>query len=91
MKWAEMRHCMRKKLGATHHPGRKHDQWYIYCGATAVGIVLDSHGDGEMKNHEIGNVARSLRINEHDFKELQRCNLSAEKYCEVILAPPTQS
>jgi hypothetical protein len=69
------------KLGAESKGGRKHDTWNVFCGDVYVGTVLDSHGKGELTGREIGNIARSLRLNEHQLKELQRCTMSKDDFC----------
>jgi len=39
-----------------------------------------------MKPHEMGGCARSLRINEFQFKQLVACPLSKEEYFAIVLA-----
>lgn len=82
MKWAELRRALGGKLKSQCNKGAKHDTWHISNDNGPVGIVLDVHGDGEMKSREIGNVARSMHINEYTLKEIVRCNISRDQYLE---------
>jgi hypothetical protein len=87
MNWTEVRKMLGSKLGASSVPKSKHDTWHVYCGEVYVGCVLDSRGKGEVKGRELGNIARSLRLSEHQLKELQRCTLSKEQFCAEVTAP----
>jgi hypothetical protein len=81
VKWAELRRTLQKKLGAQHEKGTKHDFWHVYCGETYVGKVKDVHGDGEVRNHERGHVARGLNISEHDLRDMVACTFSRDDFC----------
>lgn len=81
MKWAELRRALNGKLKATRKPGKKHDLWFVECHGKRVGEVLDSHGDGEMRNREIGHVASSLNLSERHLRELVSCTISREDFC----------
>ena len=83
MKWDELRRVLAKKLGATHVPGTKHDFWHVYCGEIYVGKVKDVKGGGEVRNHERGNIADSLCINENNLKKLVACTLTKEEFCQM--------
>lgn len=81
MKWNEVRSILAGKLSCAHKPGTKHDMWIVKDDtATIIGRVLDSHGKGEVKSREIGNIARSLSTNEHTFKEIVSCTVSRAQY-----------
>lgn len=81
MKWSELRRMLTRKLKAIREDGTRHEIWKVFCGDKYVGRVLVTHGDGEMRGHEIGNVADSLNINEHELKELVRCTMSRDEFC----------
>ena len=81
MKWNALRRMLRSKLNSEVEHGGKHDGWDVYCGSSYRGRVLDSRGDGEMRGHEIGNVARSLGVSERQLRELVSCAMSREQYC----------
>jgi len=91
MKWREMRDAIQKKLGAHRDEGTKHNFWHVKCGDKYVGKIKDSHGDGEMKAHEIGGSARSLNASEFDFKKLVACTMSGPEFCSKYhsSAPPS--
>lgn len=77
MKWGELRRALGGKLKAQ----KKHDLWLVECDGKRVGEVLDSHGQGEMKNREIGHVASSLNLSERHLRELVSCTMSREEFC----------
>lgn len=81
MKWAELRRALNGKLKASQRPGKKHHLWFVECDGKRVGEVLDSHGEGEMTNREIGHVASSLNLSERHLRELVRCTMSREEFC----------
>lgn len=81
MKWGELRRALGGKLKAQKKPGKKHDLWLVECDGKRVGEVLDSHGQGEMKNREIGHVASSLNLSERHLRELVSCTMSREEFC----------
>lgn len=81
MKWAEMRRALGGKLKAEKRTGKKHDLWFVECDGKLVGEVLDSHGQGEMTNREIGHVASSLNLSERQLRELMSCTMSREDFC----------
>jgi hypothetical protein len=84
MNWTEVRSTLSKKLSASREPGKKHDFWHVYCGDVYVGRVKDVHGNGEVKNHERGHIADSLKLNEHDFRALVSCTLTKEAFCQKV-------
>lgn len=84
MNWTSIRRMLRGKLGAEPKNGAKHDTWDVYCGDVFIGTVLDSHGKGELTGRERGNIARSLLINEHKLKELERCDMSKDEFCAEV-------
>jgi hypothetical protein len=71
---------MKKKLEAELQNSKKHNFWHVSCDGKIVGKVKDSHGEGELKNHEIGGCADSLGLNEHEFKKLVACTMSREEF-----------
>jgi hypothetical protein len=81
VRWPELRRALRTKLKAEHRGGKKHDLWFVECDGKPVGHVLDSHGDGEMRGHEIGHVASSLNLNERQLRELVRCHMTRDEFC----------
>jgi hypothetical protein len=81
VKWAELRRTLGGKLKASKRQGKKHDLWFVECDGRRVGEVLDSHGQGEMTNREIGHVASSLNLSERQVRELVSCTLSKEEFC----------
>lgn len=81
MKWAELRRTLKGKLKAEERPGKKHNLWFVECDGRRVGEVLDSHGQGEMTNREIGHVAKSLNLSERQIRELVSCTMSKEEFC----------
>lgn len=81
MKWAELRRALKGKLKAEERVGKKHNLWFVECGGKRVGEVLDSHGQGEMTNREIGHVASSLNLSERHLRDLVKCTMSAEDFC----------
>ena len=81
MKWAELRRVLGGKLKGQKRPGKKHDLWFVECDAQRVGEVLDSHGQGEVTNREIGHVASSLNLSERNLRELVSCTMSREEFC----------
>lgn len=81
MKWGELRRMLRSKLKAEHRPGTKHDRWFVSCDDIVRGFVTDSHGEGEMRGHEIGHVARGIGISERQLRDLVSCTMSREEYC----------
>lgn len=85
MKWGDLKRVLRKKLNATEESKKKHDVMVVYCGGTMIGEALISRGSDDAKGREIGNVARSLGISEHNLKELVACTLSGEDYCKLVL------
>lgn len=87
MKWAELKRVLAKKLGAEEKQRAKHDWMIVQCDGVEVGKVLLSRGSDEMTGREIGNVARSLNIKEHQLKELVSCTLSGEQYCQLATKP----
>jgi hypothetical protein len=46
--------------------------------------LKDVHGNGEVKNHERGHIADSLKLNEHDFRALVSCTLTKEAFCQKV-------
>jgi hypothetical protein len=87
MKWRELRSALKKKLAAEQQPGAKHDFWHVKCGDKYVGAVMDGHGEGDMRTHEVGHCAKSLGANEHDFKLLVACPMSGEEFCAKYHGP----
>lgn len=85
MTWNDIQRMLRVKLGATEAPGAKHNTWHVYCGDAYVGRVLVSHGKGELTGREIGNIARSLKLNEHRLKDLERCTMSRDEFCVAVV------
>jgi hypothetical protein len=84
MKWSELKKVVSGKLNGTLENGTKRDQgWVPRLDGTWIGYVKIGHHDGQMKPYEVGNCARSLFVNEHNFKLLVACPLSREQYCEI--------
>jgi hypothetical protein len=81
VRWPELRRVLQGKLQAERRSGKKHDLWFVACDGKLVSRVLDSHGDGEMRGHEIGHVAQSLGLRERELRELVRCHLTREEFC----------
>lgn len=79
---------LKQKLQAEHEYGTKHDFWYVRCDGKLVGKVKDVKGDGELHNRERGNVADSLKINEHTLRGLVSCTVSKEDFCRQVNPPP---
>lgn len=79
--------ALQRKLSAKREQKTKHAFWHVKCGDKYVGAVKDSHGDGEMRNREIGGAARSLQANEHDFKALVACTMSGPEFCQKYHPP----
>lgn len=84
MKWGDLPRVLNKKLRIERVPGSKHERLSVFCDDKVVGTALISHGSGEMRSREIGNVARSLGLNERQFRDLIACNISGEEYCELV-------
>lgn len=80
MKWGDVRRVLGKKLSAVKQDGAKHEQWVVKVDGDVAGIPSVSRGEGEMRGREIGNVARSLMMNEHTFKQLIACPFTTEDY-----------
>jgi hypothetical protein len=93
VKWAELKRALVKKLSAEEEQGAKHGRMIVQCDGMEIGRALLSRGSDEMSGREIGNVARSLRIKEHQLKELVSCTLSGEDYCALVTGakPPAPS
>ncbi len=81
VKWAELRRVLGGKLKAQKRPGKKHDLWFVECDEKRVGEVLDSHGQGDLTNREIGHVASSLNLSERHLRELVSCTMSRQEFC----------
>lgn len=84
MKWGELQRVLNKKLRTELVPGSKHGRLSVFCDDKIVGTALISHGSGEMHSREIGNVARSLGLNERQLRDLVACNISGDQYCELV-------
>ena len=80
-----MKRALLRKLGAEEEHRTRHDQMIVKCGDAEIGVALISRGSDEMRSREIGNVARSLKISEHQLKELVSCTLSGEDYCRLVM------
>ena len=84
MNWTDIRRLLTGKLKSSIVAGGKHDTSDIFCGESHVGTVLISRGRGELTSREIGNIARSLRLNEYKLKALERCDMSREAFCAEV-------
>ena len=83
MRWKDVERTVKVKLGGSIQSGSKHDLGFVSCGGQFVAqITIGRHK--EMRNREIGNCARSLRLNENRFKALVSCTLSSDEYCALI-------
>jgi hypothetical protein len=85
MKWSEVTRTVKVKLGGDLEEGGKHAKGRIHCGNGIWTYVKIGHHT-DMKPHEMGGCARSLRINEFQFKQLVACPLSKEEYFAIVLA-----
>jgi hypothetical protein len=84
MSWSELRRVLLSTLKASRRPGKKHDMWFVECNGKLVAEVLDSHGSGEMRGHEIGHVASSLGLSE--LKALVRGQMTRQRAIDLAYA-----
>ncbi len=85
MNWTNVRKALGTKLQSEHIGGKKHDRWLVRTAkGKVVGYVKDSHGKGDITNHELGHIAKSLRLNEFKALELLRCTMSREAYDHIV-------
>lgn len=84
MKWSEIRRVITGKMGGTIEEKEGHDRGWVPCGEAWIGWAKIGKHAGELKPWEFNNVAASFHLSPNQFKKLIACEISKEKYCEII-------
>ena len=74
----------RRKLKAEEDDRTRHMFWLIVENGVVLARVMGTHGSGELRNRERGNIARSLQLNEHELQELKSCTRSRDQVIERL-------